>query len=108
MACQTCKSKSDVNKTQNIPVSTSNNYILKFLVFLIASVILIPFIIPILLVVLFRVIVLAKNVDISPLLMHMGRKIFPKDQDEAEEYDELDQDEYELEDPNDIIIIHKN
>lgn len=103
MSCTTCKSKSKESNQIPETVSNNKNYVVKFIVFLIASVILIPVIIPILIVALFKVIVLGHSVDITPLLRYLGRKIFPKDEEEEEDDEDLNEDDYELENPHDII-----
>lgn len=103
MSCNTCKSKKEKNLNPETE-TVGNNYLGKVIVFLLSGVILTPFIIPIFLVVLFKVIVLGHGVDITPLLKYLGRKIFKKDEEESEtENEELNEDDYELENPNDII-----
>lgn len=109
MSCNTCKSKS--KESNKIPISDTTgrkNYFVKFIIFLLASAILIPFIIPILIVVLFRVIVLSHGVDITPLLKHIGKKIFTNKEDPDDDDEELDEEEYELENPDDVIVIKKH
>lgn len=107
MSCNTCKSKSkESNKMSSSEPAESKYYFVKIPIFLIASAILIPFIIPILIIVLFKVIVLGHGVDITPLLRYLGKKIIPKDKDAEEEEDD-EESEYELENPHDLVIIKK-
>lgn len=109
MACNTCKqSNPTFVVTSDEKVSNLKNikhYFFKFLVFLLVSAILIPFIIPILLYTLFITIVLSKGVDIMPLLLHLGKKIFPDEKEEDEE-EEINDDEYELENVHDVVVLN--
>lgn len=105
MSCNTCKSKNEkLGKAVETKPNVGAKYLLvKIVLFLVATILLTPFIIPILIIVLFRVIVLGHGVDITPLLKHLGQKIFKKDDDVENEEVDLTEDEYELENPHDII-----
>lgn len=108
MSCNTCKSKSKDPKQLELKPTGSKNYIVKFIVFVIAAAILTPFIIPIFLVVLFKVLVLGHGVDITPLLRYLGKKIFHEEEEPEDDDEEFNEDDYELENPNDIIEFKHN
>ena len=110
MVCSTCKqSNPTFVATSDEKVSNLKNikyYFIKFLVFLVVSIILVPFIIPILLFVLFKTIVLSEGVNIMPLLLHVGKKIFPEEKEEEDEDEEINEDEYELENVHDVVVLN--
>ena len=123
MGCNTCKGKSKPTFEETLKEYKAEEkkslggkiieYTSKFIVFLIVSAILIPFIIPILIFVLFKTIVLSHSVDIMPLLIHVGKRIFKEedeyDEDEEEEdLEEFDQDEYEELNKNDIVVLNNH
>lgn len=96
MACNSCK-KNTEDTIQK--VSIPKNILVRVFIFLLTSVILVPLIIPILLITLFRVIILSKNVDVLPLAYFLGKKIFPDEEEEEDDEEEDDEEtEYELED----------
>ncbi len=114
MACSSCKNKTSQYEDLKLkpeeeskPINNFKYYFAKIIIFLFMCVVLIPFIIPILVIVLFKVVVLSKGVDISPLLKYIGGKIFKKnDEIEVEEENvEITEDEYELENKYDIVKI---
>lgn len=122
MACKNCKkTKEDIAsevvnpQTNSTKLKTIRDYFLKFLLFLLFAALLTPFIIPIVLVVLFRVTVLSKTINLLPVVKHLGERIF-KDKDEEEEdgdvleddeaYDNEDADDYELENPHELIVVN--
>jgi hypothetical protein len=123
MGCNTCKGKvkptfeetlkeyKEEKKSSGFKVI---EYTSKFIVFLFVSTILTPIIIPVLIIVLFKTLVLSHNVDIMPLLLHIGKKIFKEkddgydEDDEEEDVDEFDQDEYEELNKNDIVVLNNN
>jgi len=104
MSCTSCK-KQTSKAPQSTSQTTGNNYVGKVLVFLIAAIIITPFIIPILWWVLFRVLVLGKGVDIAPLLRHIGKRIFKEEEEPDTDNEDLTEDEYELENPHDVVVI---
>lgn len=125
MACTSCKEKRGVS-IDDILINTSKDkksvlksikeYTIKTIVFLLLFVLIAPFIIPIFAVALFNTTILSKKVDIMPLLIYVGKKIFKKDsqdedddddeEDDEEEWDEdEDEDIYELENPHEIIVL---
>jgi hypothetical protein len=120
MACKSCKEKNNGVTAKDLLPETNNDkktivtrvfeYIVKFFLFLILFVALVPFIIPILAVLLYNTVVMSKSVDLMPLLKFLTQKMFKRVFEEEEEYDdeedeELGPDEYELENPHDIIEI---
>jgi hypothetical protein len=119
MGCKTCKGKTKPsfdetldknNKEKKSIIVKIIEYTSKTIVFLIIACILIPFIIPILIYVLFITIVLSKGVDIMPLLVHVGKKIFRDDYDEDDEEEEEDDDEFDQEayeelNKHDIVVL---
>lgn len=125
MGCKSCKEKNNGVTAKDLLPEKSNGkknilvivteYIVKFFLFLILFALLAPFIIPILAVALYYTVVMAKSVDVMPLLKFLTRKMFKNafdnekdedDEDDDEEEDEhLGPDEYELENPHDIIEI---
>lgn len=116
MACKSCK-KTQEEIASEVVSSTYNNegkkikdYVLNFLLFLILAAILVPFIIPITLVVMFRIIVLDKSINLLPVVKYLGQKIFSdkedKEEDEFEDDEALDEeeaDEYEPLNSHEII-----
>lgn len=106
MSCSSCKKKQTpiinlVEKTSpKSKLSIFFGYTLKVFSFLIIFLITIPIIIPLLGFVLFKTIVLNQSLDIYPMILHIGKKIFEdkKEEEEEEEIDlnELNDDDYEL------------
>jgi hypothetical protein len=123
MGCNTCKGKPKVSFDETLKEHKEEKkstgfklveYTSKIIIFLIISAILTPFIIPLLIIVLFKTIVLSQGVDITPLLLHVGKKIFKDDEDEydedeeEEDFEEFDQDEYEELNKEDIIVLNNH
>jgi len=115
MACNTCKKSktTDKSKTKNDTVSNNDlsikirDNIIKFFAFILLSVIFIPLVIPATLYTLFITIFTDKGINIVPLALYIGKKIFKKDEEEEDDFedeDSLDWDEYEL-DSNEITVI---
>ncbi len=107
MSCNSCKKKqtSIANLSEkNTPKSWLSiflGYALKVFSFLIIFCITIPIIVPLLGYVLFKTIVLNQSLDIYPMILYIGKKIFSdkkEDEDEEEEIDlnELNDEDYEL------------
>ena len=123
MACKSCKEKSgvsiddiliNISKDKKTTLKLIKEYTIKTIVFLLLFVLIAPFIIPIFAIALFNVTVLSKNVDIMPLLMYVGKKIFKNDEEDDEdeeneeddeEWDEDEEEVYELENPHEIIVL---
>ena len=116
MACTTCKKTNADLYNESIEKDTNgvslfakiNQYLLKFLIFLFLCAITLPFIIPITIYALFITSVLDKGINLVPVLAYLGRKMF-KDEDDNddddEDYENIDEEYYELVDPNEITII---
>lgn len=123
MACNTCKKTRTNEKTVKLKNTKSQinilvkirDYTIKIFVFLFLSAIFIPLVIPATFYALFVTIFMEKGINIVPLGLYIGKKLFKKDNDEDDEdnddledsdYDELlTEDEYEPEDSDDITII---
>ena len=41
-----------------------------------------------------------------PLLLHVGKKIFPEEKEEEDEDEEINEDEYELENVHDVVVLN--
>lgn len=122
MACKSCKKTKEEIASEVVnakPASTTfkkiRDYFYKFLIFLLLAAILTPFIIPIVLVMMFRVTVLSKTINLLPVVKHIGERIFKEKDDEEEDedlleddeaYDEENADDYEPINPHEIIIIN--
>lgn len=111
--CGTCKKKTNIsdvieetNESIGSPIRSIGNYFLKFILFLLLGSILAIIIIPLSLIVLFRVVVLSRGINLLPVVLAIGQKIFKKDEEIEEEDDELNEDDYELEDSNQIISLN--
>ena len=124
MACNTCKKsttyekisddyKKNQTKTQTNFLMAVRDNTIKIFVFLLLSVIFIPLVIPATLYTLFVTVFTDKGINIVPLGLYIGKKLFnDKEEDdeddddlEDEEYDDLlDENEYEL-DENEITVI---
>jgi hypothetical protein len=108
MGCKSCKKRDEIIFNEN-NIKKSNNikdYILKFLLFLIFAILITPFIIPIVLVVLFRIVVLSKTINLLPVVKAIGEKIFKEKEDEEDEF-ETDED-YDNESDDDYEPINKH
>lgn len=120
MACGTCKDKRGTiveeltipdKSNKKITLKKSFNFLFKTIYFLILVVLLTPIVLIAFFIVLFRYTVMNKDLNIVPILRYIGQKIIKNDDedddDEYEEYDENNPDEelYELENPNDIIVL---
>lgn len=119
MACNTCKKSKTTdkvkkeNKTQsngNLALKIRDNTI-KFFVFIFLLAIFIPLVIPATIYTLFITVFSNKGINIVPLGLYIGRKLFKEEEEEDdddledEDYDDLlDEDEYEL-DSNEITVI---
>lgn len=121
MACNTCKKSKATDKIGKQKVEnkqTPNNIWLKirdntikFFVFIFLSAIFIPLVIPATLYTLFVTVFTNKGINIVPLGLYIGKRLFREEEDEDddelddEDYDELlDEDEFEL-DENEITVI---
>ena len=121
MACKSCKKTNEEIVDDVVIAATTKthnkiirNYIYNFLIFLILATLITPFIIPIVLIVMFRIIVLSKSINLLPVVKYIGQKIF-KDTDEDEEdnefendedLDEEDDEEYEPINSDEIIVVN--
>ena len=118
MACNTCKKTRTNEKTVKLKDTESQinifvkirDYTIKIFAFFFLSVIFVPLVIPATLYALFVTVFMEKGINIVPLGLYIGKKLFKKkDEDddfEDEDYDDLlTEDEYELEDSDDITII---
>ena len=122
MACGTCKDKKGTiveeltipdNSGKKISLKKIINTLLKVLYFLILLVVLTPIVLIAFFVVLFRYTVINKDLNIVPLLKYIGQKLMKneddedEDEEEDEEHNENNSNEelYELENPNDIIVL---
>ena len=123
MACNTCKKTRINEKITKEQKSESKlnllilirDYTIKIFAFLFLSVIFIPLVIPATIYVLFVTVFTEKGINIVPLGLYIGKKLFKKDVDDEdlddedlddEDYDDLlNEDEYEFEDSNDITVI---
>lgn len=119
MACKSCKKTKEeiasevVSATYKPEGKKISQYIANFFLFLVLAVLLTPFIIPITLVVMFKIVVLDKNINLLPVVKYLGEKIF-KEKDEEDDEDEFEDDEaldeeyneeYEPINPHEIIDI---
>jgi hypothetical protein len=97
MACKSCKKTQEeiasevVSSTYKIEGKKIKDYVLNFFLFLVLATLLVPFIIPITLVVMFRIIVLDKSINLLPVVKYLGQKIFSDKEDNEE--DEFEDDE---------------
>lgn len=118
MSCNTCKksTKKETIKEKNVESKINlfvkiRNYTIKIFAFLFLSIIFIPLVVPATIYALFVTIFTEKGVNLVPLGLYIGKKIFKEDDEELdedsdEEFDEeFNENEYELENPNDISII---
>lgn len=118
MACTNCKkSKQEVVEEVLETAKTKSetpitDYILKVLLFLVLLLVLTPVIIVVFIIVLFGIVVLSKDINLLPLVYHIGKKIFKEEEDEEEDedddmtYDDGPMDDtHELADPDEIIEI---
>jgi TM2 domain-containing membrane protein YozV len=128
MACTSCKKTNEELYEESVNNHSETkkthkkilNYILKFGIFLLLSMIIVPIIIPVTIYVLYITIVSKESINLIPLLVYLGNKLYgtedkePEDEDDDdneeefendEDYDKLSESEYELISPNDITII---
>ena len=120
MACNTCKKKNLV--TQNEVLTTNKSLgkkirdgFFNFLLFLVLTAIVVPLIIPVSVVALFNLIMLEKTINIYPMMLYIGQRFVKKygeeeeeeDEEDDDDYDNLDEEEYELENPNDVFVLKK-
>lgn len=106
MACKTCKKeKKIVNKKDKTLVKNNlftkfRDYTIKTFVFLFLSAIFVPLIIPITLYVLFITVFTEKGLNIVPLMLFIGKKLFKKDEEDDDDDDDLsyefNEDNFEL------------
>lgn len=118
MGCISCKKKKegitekivkDIGIQPNTKLKKIKDHIIKFLVFLLLVIVLTPLIIPILIFVLFRMVVLSKDLNVLPLVYYLAKKIFKENDEEEDEEDyddDLNEADYELENPHEIVEIN--
>lgn len=111
MSC--CKGNKD--KLAEAVVKPNNarsikDYIFKFIIFLFLGAIISVVIIPVVLVILFRLVVLSKEINILPFVYYIAKKLFKENEEDDEDDDDEDDDEeyedYELTNEDEIIIIN--
>lgn len=130
MSCKTCKKSSTelyqetIDKTLNKVSKTKNiaqnigQFFLKTLVFIFLCVVILPICIPVTLYMLFATAYLDKGVNLVPVLVYLGKKLLKdkeEDDDEDEEdefeneedYDNVVESDWELENADDIIEFKK-
>lgn len=125
MACNSCKKKKNNEKIYNNiqkKVTDNNKPLIKkvldifarITLFSVLLVLITPLFIIGYLIVLFKMVILSKGPDILPVMYFIATKILKlhKDEDDEEEDEEEDfdeelftEDEYELENPDDIIVL---
>lgn len=125
MACNSCKKQKDNEKIYNNiqkKVTDNNKPLIKkvldifarITLFSVLLVLITPLFIIGYLIVLFKIVILSKGPDILPVMYFIATKILKlhKDEDDEEEDEEEDfdeelftEDEYELENPDDIIVL---
>jgi hypothetical protein len=111
MACSSCKKNGKLPELKVEGPQTSwgkfKYFTIKFLIFLVSATFISIIIIPVMIVVLFREIVLSKNINLYPLLVYIGKKIFPKEEEPEEiDEDDFDEDDYELEDKYEVVRLN--
>jgi len=118
MACKSCKQKDELIQEKqseiNPAVKKVRDYILKFLLFCLMAPLLTIIIIPISLVVLFRVTVLSKSINLLPVVKALGERIFKEKEDEEEDdgfendedYDNESAEDYEPINEHEIIVVN--
>ena len=124
MACNTCKKSKTNEKVEQKNVDSKINlyvkirdYTIKIFAFLLLSAIFIPLVIPATIYALFVTVFTDKGINLAPLGLYIGKKLFREDEEDDdededdlddEEYDDLlDENEYELEDSDEITVIKK-
>lgn len=125
MACNSCKKTTtyekivdDYQKDKDAPKKSLlikiRDYTIKIFAFILGSIIFVPLVIPLTFYVLYITIFTKKGINVVPLGLYIGKKLFrdkeeedDEDDDfEDEDYDDLlDEDEYELEDSDEITVI---
>lgn len=103
MACNTCKksvtyekvSKDYENNPQDNFLTKVRDNTIKIFVFLLLSAILIPLVIPATIYTLFVTVFTDKGINIVPLGLYIGKKLFKKEEDEDDEDDSLEDGEYD-------------
>jgi hypothetical protein len=122
MACNSCKKRKKENiedllveEKKDSKFTKIKKYTLKSVLFFILLVAIAPLVIVGYVIAMFNIIVLSKGINIYPLLNFIGKKIFKNDDDDDDEDDDdeeeedddedWDEEEYELENPNDIIVL---
>ena len=98
MGCNTCKgkiaSKAELtnNSIENIQetkfLSKLLGYILRFFLFLIFLTALVPFILPLIIWMLFSTLVLNKKLDVFQIVYAIGKRLYKKEEDEIEDDEE--------------------
>lgn len=96
-------------KNKSITI-TAINYVLRFLMFVITSVISIPVVIVFTIYMLFKTILIGKSIDISGTMKSIGTMLKQKENNDEneDEIDEDDEDDYEIYDVDDITVEKKN
>ncbi len=112
MACTSCKKSKRViaetliDKTKDTNNGNFKDYIKKTLLFLVLSILLTPVILVIFIFMLFKIVVLSKEINLLPLVYHIAKRIFKDEEDEDEDDDDFDgplDEIHELAEPDEII-----
>jgi len=131
MSCKSCKKTNseiynesiDNSKIEGSTLKKINNYLARFIIFLLLCIIIVPLIIPITVYTLFITTVTNRGINLVPALVYLGRKLFKDEnfEDNDDEFDDEEDDgdnfeddkdydnlsnlEYEPVDANEITII---
>lgn len=125
MACNSCKKQKDnekiykkieerVNNKNKSLLKKTFDFFIRVILFFVLLTLLTPLFIIGYLVVLFNMVILSKGPNIVPVMYFIATKILKlnkdeddDDEDEEDDFDEelFNEDEYELENPDDIIVL---
>ena len=129
MACNSCKKRKDGEKVFNNIKNNINkpnrpigkkilDFSVRILLFFAFLIFITPLFIIGYLIALFKLTILSKELNLVPVLYYIGTKLLKLDKDDDDDDDDDDEediyeedfneDEYELENPDDIIEINKN
>ena len=92
---------SNGNSSTEKPSQKITNYVLKTIALLLI-IVLLPIINLVIIWFVFRTLILNRDVDIKPLLLSIGNKFKPKDEEEEDDYEDLTEDDVIMVDVEDI------
>ena len=114
MSCYTCKKQKnsfteETNKVENEKLSILQRIkklILNIIVFILVLIFITPVVLVAYFIAMYKVIFLSKSLNFVPILVLIGKKLMKLDKVDVDDDDEYNEEDYELEYPDDIMLLN--